>query len=237
LAAQICEKGSVAVLYWVVKATVGPVLRVVWRPKKVGVQNLPKRGAAILAANHASYLDWLFLPLVSPRKICFLAKSDYFTGRGVKGKFQKAFFAGTGQVPVVRSGGTASAAALETAKEVLADGRLLGIFPEGTRSPDGRLYRGRTGVARMALESGVPVVPCALIGLYEAAPQGRRIPRVAPVEVRIGTPLDFSRYAGQEGDRVVLRTVTDEIMNAIKALSDQEYVDRYASSAKAELGE
>jgi len=219
------------VFYWVVKATVGPILRVVWRPKTSGVENLPKRGPAIIAANHGSYMDWLFLPLVSSRKICFLAKSDYFTGKGVKGKLQKAFFAGTGQVPVVRHGGTAAAAALDTGKEVLASGRLLGIFPEGTRSPDGRMYRGRTGVARMALESGVPVIPCGLVGLYEAAPKGRRLPRVVPVEVRIGTPLDFSRYAGQEGDRAVLRAVTDEIMQAVQALSGLECVDRYASSA------
>ena len=222
-------------LYWVVKATVGPVLRVVWRPKISGVENLPRKGAAIVAANHCSYMDWLFLPLAAPRKICFLAKSDYFTGKGVKGAFQKAFFAGTGQVPVVRSGGTASAAALETAREVLGEGRLLGIFPEGTRAPDGRLYRGRTGVARMAIESGVPVIPCGLIGLNDIAPQGRRIPRVAPVTVKIGEPLDFAHYAGQESDRAVLRKVTDEIMNAIQALSGLEYVDRFASSAKAEL--
>jgi 1-acyl-sn-glycerol-3-phosphate acyltransferase len=225
----------VTVLYWVVKAVLSPFLYVLWRPKSDGLENLPRKGSAILAANHTSYLDWIFLPLVSPRKISFLAKSDYFTGKGLKGRAQHFFFSGTGQVPVVRAGGSASAAALTDAQKVIAEGRLFGIFPEGTRTPDGRLYRGKTGVARMALEAKVPVVPCATIGLFEIAPPGARIPKIKRVEVRVGEPLDFSRYAGQEGDLGVLRAITDEIMQAIQKLSGQEYVNKYAATAKAEL--
>ncbi|HVV30582.1 MAG TPA: lysophospholipid acyltransferase family protein [Mycobacteriales bacterium] len=222
-----------SVLYWVVKVVLTPVLHLLWRPTASGRKHLPRSGPAILAGNHTSYLDWIFLPLMCPRKISFLAKSDYFTGRGLKGKAQKFFFAGTGQVPVVRAGGSASAAALIAARKVLDEGRLFGIFPEGTRTPDGRLYRGKTGVARLALESGAPVIPCATIGLFDIAPPGARIPKVRRVGVRFGEPLDFSRYAGRAGERDVLRAVTDEIMQAIQALSGQEYVDRYASTAKA----
>lgn len=222
-------------LYWVVKVVLWPFLHALWRPKATGLENVPRKGSAILAANHTSYLDWIFLPLVCPRKISFMAKSDYFTGKGLKGWAQRFFFAGTGQVPVVRTGGLASAAALQDAQQVIAEGRLFGIFPEGTRTPDGRLYRGKTGVARMALETKVPVVPCATIGLFEIAPPGARIPKVNRVEVRVGEPLDFSRYAGQENDLGVLRSITDEIMQAIQKLSGQEYVDKYAASAKAEL--
>ncbi len=226
---------EVRVLYWVVKVTLAPILHLVWRPRAEGLEHLPRRGSAILAINHTSYLDWIFVPLVSPRKISFMAKSDYFTGNGPKGWAQRIFFSGTGQVPVVRAGGSASAAALVDAQKVIAEGRLFGIFPEGTRSPDGRLYKGRTGVARMALETKVPVIPCATIGLFEIAPTGVVIPRVKRVGVRVGEALDFSRYEGMENDVKVLRSVTDEIMQAIAKLSGQEYVDKYASSAKAEL--
>ncbi|WP_203434220.1 lysophospholipid acyltransferase family protein [Jiangella asiatica] len=213
----------------------GPILRLIYRPWAEGVENVPPRGGAILAGNHLTVVDSFFLPLVLDRKISFLAKSDYFTERGIKGWFKRLFFGGTGQVPVDRTGGRASEQALLTATRILRQGELLGIYPEGTRSPDGRLYRGKTGVARMALEAGVPVVPVAMIGTAEMQPAGRVIPKVMRPGIRFGAPLDFSRYAGMENDRHVLRSVTDEIMYALMELSGQEYVDVYASSVKAKL--
>jgi 1-acyl-sn-glycerol-3-phosphate acyltransferase len=175
------------------------------------------------------------IPCVVPRRVTFLAKSDYFTGSGLKGKLQKSFFSGVGMIPIDRSGGKASEAALNTGLKVLKAGELLGLYPEGTRSPDGRLYRGKTGVARMALEAGVPVVPVGLVGMFAIQPAVQLMPKPGTVEVRIGKPLDFSRYAGMEGDRFVLRSITDEIMYELMMLSGQEYVDTYATKAKAEI--
>ncbi len=191
-------------------------------------------GPAILASNHLSFADHFFGPLPLPRKVTFLAKAEYFTGRGLKGLVSKAFFRGVGQIPVDRAGGEASERALATGLRVLAGGRLLGIYPEGTRSPDGRLYRGKTGVARLALESGAPVIPTAMVGTFDFMPPGRLWPRlrIRP-GVRFGKPLDFSRYSGLASDRMVLRAVTDEIMYALMDLSDQEYVDEYAQRAKS----
>jgi 1-acyl-sn-glycerol-3-phosphate acyltransferase len=221
------------VFYWVVKAILGPILRIVFRPWADGTENVPKEGAAIIASNHLSFSDHFFAPLPLPRKVVFLAKSEYFTGRGLKGLVSKAFFSGVGQIPVDRSGGEASERALRTGLRVLAQGELLGIYPEGTRTPDGRLYRGKTGVARLALEARVPVIPCAMIGGFEFQPPGRIMPRLGiRPGVRFGQPLDFSRYYGLEQDRLVLRAVTDEIMYAIMKLSGQEYVDEYAQRAK-----
>ena len=221
--------------YWIVKAILSPILRGLFRPKVEGLENIPADGAAILASNHLSFSDSIFLPLVVPRRVTFLAKSDYFTSRGLKGRLKAGFFKGVGQLPVDRSGGRASQAALETGKRVLAEGKLLGIYPEGTRSPDGRLYRGKTGVARMALEAGVPVIPCAMVNTFEIQPPGKVLPRLLQVKMRIGKPLDFSRYAGMEGDRFVLRSMTDEIMYELMTLSGQEYVDTYATKAKADI--
>ena len=219
--------------YWVLKhILVGPWLRILWRPWTEGVENVPTQGAAIIVSNHLSFSDSFFMPLMVSRKVTFLAKSDYFTGRGIKGLFTKMFFAGAGQVPVDRSGGRASEAALNTALRILSEGNLLGIYPEGTRSGDGRLYRGRTGVARMALEAGVPVIPVAMIGTYEIQPPGQVKPRVRRVGMRFGAPLDFSRYEGLGGDRFILRSATDEIIYALMDLSRQEYVDMYATKAK-----
>ncbi len=211
----------------------GPILRLIYRPWAEGVENVPERGGAILAGNHLTVVDSFFMPLVLDRKVSFLAKSDYFTERGIKGWFKRLFFGGTGQVPIDRTGGRASEQALRTATRILRQGDLLGIYPEGTRSPDGRLYRGKTGVARMALEAGVPVVPVAMIGTAEMQPAGRVIPKVMRPGIRFGKPLDFSRYEGMENDRHVLRSVTDEIMYALMELSGQEYVDVYAASVKA----
>jgi 1-acyl-sn-glycerol-3-phosphate acyltransferase len=221
------------VFYWVVKAILGPILRVVFRPWADGTENVPKEGPAIIASNHLSFSDHFFAPLPLPRKVVFLAKSEYFTGRGLKGLVSKAFFSGVGQIPVDRSGGEASERALRTGLRVLAQGELLGIYPEGTRTPDGRLYRGKTGVARLALEARVPVIPCAMIGGFEFQPPGRIMPRLGiRPGVRFGKPLDFSRYYGLEQDRLVLRALTDEVMYAIMKLSGQEYVDQYAQRAK-----
>ena len=221
------------VFYWVVKAILYPLLTILFRPWAEGIQNVPRDGPAILAWNHLSFSDHFFGPLPLPRRVTFLAKAEYFTGRGPKGLISKAFFRGMGQIPVDRSGGEASERALRTGLRVLARGQLLGIYPEGTRTPDGRLYRGKTGVARLALESGAPVIPAAMIGTFEFQPPGRLLPRfrIRPGE-KFGQPLDFSRYAGLESDPRVLRAVTDEIMYAVMSLSGQAYVDEYAQRAK-----
>jgi 1-acyl-sn-glycerol-3-phosphate acyltransferase len=224
------------VFYWVVKAVLWPFLRIIFRPWAEGTENVPREGPAILASNHLSFSDHFFAPLPLPRKVVFLAKSEYFTGRGLKGLASKAFFSGMGQIPVDRTGGAASERALRTGLRVLAQGELLGIYPEGTRTPDGRLYRGKTGVARLALAARVPVVPTAMIGGFEFQPPGKITPRlrIRP-GVRFGKPLDFSRYYGMEQDRIVLRAMTDEIMYELMNLAGQEYVDEYAQRNKARL--
>lgn len=219
--------------YFILKTFVlGPLLRFIFRPWVRGVENVPTSGAAILASNHLSFSDSIFLPLQCPRPVVFLAKSEYFTGRGLKGWLVKIFFKSTGQLPIDRSGGKASEAALNTGLGVLEQGQLLGIYPEGTRSPDGRLYRGRTGIARMVLEAKVPVIPVAMIDTEKVQPIGKRLPRVRRVGIVYGKPLDFSRFDGMEGDRIVLRAVTDEIIYELKKISGQEYVDQYASTVK-----
>jgi 1-acyl-sn-glycerol-3-phosphate acyltransferase len=224
------------VLYNVLKYVIlGPPLKIVFRPWVEGVDHLPQEGAAILASNHLSFSDSFFLPLVIPkRRMYFVGKSDYFTGTGLKGRFNRAFFSRLGTVPIDRSGGAASEAALRAGLSILRRGDLFGIYPEGTRSPDGRLYRGRTGVARLALQAGVPVIPVAMVDTEKVQPPGQVIPKIGRVGVKIGKPLDFSRYYGLEGDRFILRSVTDEIMYEIMGLSGQEYVDVYASEAKAQ---
>ncbi len=226
------------VFYWLAKfVLIGPFLRGLWRPWADGLENIPDDRPAILASSHLSFSDSFFFPVMVPRKVTFLAKSEYFTTPGIKGFFSKMFFAGVGQVPIDRSDCDASRAALQTGLRVLAEGKLLGIYPEGTRSPDGRLYRGKTGVARLALESGALVVPCAMIDTDKIQPQGRLLPRLRPRPgVRIGKPLDFSRYEGMAGDRLVERSVTDEIMYALMQLSGQEYVDQYAADVKKAQG-
>lgn len=220
-------------LYWFMKNLIaGPLLLTVFRPWIVGQENIPKKGAVIFAGNHLSFIDSVFLPLVLDRRISFLAKSDYFTSKGIKGWLTKLFFTGTGMLPIDRSGGKASEASLNTGLAVLARGEQLGIYPEGTRSPDGRMYRGRTGVARMILEAGVVVIPIAMIDTEKVMPTGRRIPKVGRIGIVFGEPLDFSRFQGLESDRFVLRSITDEIMYELNRLSGQEYVDVYASSVK-----
>ncbi|GHJ04578.1 1-acyl-sn-glycerol-3-phosphate acyltransferase [Streptomyces olivaceus] len=221
--------------YYVLKyVLLGPLLRVAFRPRIEGLDHVPASGAAIVAGNHLSFADHFLMPAVLRRRITFLAKAEYFTGPGLKGRLTAFFFRSAGQIPVDRSGKEAGQAAIREGLGVLARDELLGIYPEGTRSHDGRLYKGKVGVAVMALRAGAPVVPCAMIGTFEAQPPGRKIPKLHPVVIRFGEPLDFSRYAGMEGEKAVLRAVTDEILYAILSLSGQEYVDRYATDVKAE---
>ncbi len=222
--------------YFLIKNFVlGPILKILFRPWIRGAENIPKQGGAILASNHLSFVDSIFLPLKIRRPVTFLAKSDYFTGKGVKGALIRWFFKATGQLPIDRSGGKASEDSLNTGLGVLERGLLLGIYPEGTRSPTAKLYRGRTGIARMALEAGVPVVPVAMIDTEKVQPIGSKYPKIHRVGVVIGEPLDFSRFAGMEGDRAVLRAVTDQIVYSIHRLSNQNYEDVYASSVRNRL--
>jgi len=221
------------VFYWLLKhVLVGPFLRVIFRPWVTGLENIPREGPVILAGNHLSVIDSFFLPLMVERRVYFLAKSDYFTGRGLRGWLIRNFMLATGQLPIDRGGGKASEASLNTGLQVLGRGDVLGIYPEGTRSPDGRLYRGRTGIARMIVEAGVPVVPVVMVDTEKAMPIGSSLPKIRRIGTVIGEPLDFSRFSGLGDDRVVLRSITDEIMHALQALSGQEYVDVYASTLR-----
>jgi 1-acyl-sn-glycerol-3-phosphate acyltransferase len=224
-------------LYWLLRRVlVGPALHALYRPWAKGLENVPEQGGFIFASNHLSFADHFFLPLKVSRRITFLAKADYFNGPGLKGWLMAGFFRGIGQIPIERSGGRASDAALKTGLKVLGRGDVLGIYPEGTRSPDGRLYRGKTGVARMALEAGCPVIPVAMMDTHRIQPPGQLLPSLGGrVGVVIGKPLDFSRYEGMASDRFVLRSVTDEIMYELLKLSDQEYVDIYAATMKERL--
>jgi 1-acyl-sn-glycerol-3-phosphate acyltransferase len=219
--------------YWLMKNVIaGPLLKGIFRPWVTGAENIPQNGGVILASNHLSMVDSVFLPICIERELVFLAKSEYFTGKGLKGWATKWFMKGTGMLPIDRSGGKASEASLNTGLRVLAEGRVLGIYPEGTRSPDGKLYRGRTGIARMVLESGVTVVPVAMIDTEKVMPIGARWPKLRRPGIIIGKPLDFSRFEGMEGDRFILRAVTDEIIYELTGLSGQHYEDVYASSVR-----
>ncbi|MEJ6757649.1 MAG: lysophospholipid acyltransferase family protein [Pontimonas sp.] len=219
--------------YWLMKHwVIGPLLTTVFRPWVTGLENIPRSGPAIVVSNHLSLVDSLFLPMMVDRQMAFLAKSDYFTGKGLKGRLIRFFMTSSGQLPIDRSGGKASEASLQAGLAVLAEGKVLAIYPEGTRSPDGRLYRGRTGVARMVLEAGVPVIPTVMIDTDKVMPLGSSLPKVHRVGVVIGAPLDFSRFQGMEGDRFVLRSITDEIIHEMHALGSQEYDDVYASTIR-----
>jgi 1-acyl-sn-glycerol-3-phosphate acyltransferase len=209
------------------------MFRLAYRPEVSGARHVPTNGPAIIASNHLSMADSFVLPLVTQRPIAFLAKAEYFTGHGVKGWASRSFFSGFGAVPVERGNGRAALAALDTAEQILARGELFGIYPEGTRSPDGRLHRGRLGVARLALGTGAPVIPVGLVGTDRVQPVGAKVPKIGRVSVRFGAPLNFSRYRGLERNRTVQRAVVDEIMHAILDLSRQDYVDSYGSTVKA----
>jgi len=226
------------VLYWFLKhLSLGPWLKAVWRPYAEGIENLPDSGGVILASNHLSFCDSFFMPLMLKRRVTFLAKAEYFNTPGAKGRLSRWFFSGIGQVPIERDDSDAARGALRTGVRLLAEGKLLGIYPEGTRSPDGRLYKGKTGVARLALESGALVVPVVMIDTDKVMPTGRRLPRLRPRPgVRFGKPLDFSRYEGLAGDRFVERSITDEILYEMMRMSGQEYVDVYAGKVKRQTG-
>ncbi|MFE0379767.1 lysophospholipid acyltransferase family protein [Streptomyces inhibens] len=217
----------------VLKAILGFVMRVLYRPKVEGMERIPATGPVILAGNHVTFIDSLFLGLVVKRPVYFIGKDEYVTGKGLKGRLMAWFFTSTGMIPVDRDGGHGGVAALMTGRRVLEEGKVFGIYPEGTRSPDGRLYRGRTGIARLTLMTGAPVVPFAMIGTDKVQPGGKGRPRIAPVTIRFGEALDFSRYDGMDRDRYVLRAVTDEVMSDVMELSGQEYVDMYATKARA----
>ncbi|MGK2880980.1 MAG: lysophospholipid acyltransferase family protein [Mycobacterium sp.] len=219
--------------YWLFKYVfMGPLLALLGRPKIEGLEHVPNSGAAILASNHLAVADSFYLPLVVRRRITFLAKSEYFTGTGVKGWFQRWFYNAAGQVPIDRTDADAAQAALATAQRLLNQGKLLGMYPEGTRSPDGRLYKGKTGLARLALETGVPVIPVAMIGTDVVNPPGSTMWRFGRVTVRFGEPMDFSRFEGLSGNRFIERAVIDEVVYELMQLSGQEYVDIYAASIK-----
>jgi len=205
---------------------------VLFRPKVSGLRNVPNVGPVIIASNHLSFSDSIFMPLVVPRKVTFMAKSEYFTSPGLKGFIKKLTFQALGQVPVDRSGGRRSEAAIRTGLNLLEVGQCIGIYPEGTRSPDGKLYKGRTGIARMAIESGAPIVPVAMFNTAEIQPTGQIVPKVRRVEMVFGEPMYFQ---GDSSDLAHLRKVTDEIMQGIQKISGQEYVDIYASDAKAQI--
>jgi len=221
------------VLSTVMTRVVSPLARMVYRPTVEGLENIPGTGPVILAANHLSFVDSMIIPIVVPRRVYFLAKAEYFEGTGFRGALSRWFFTGMGNIPVRRGQGRSARDSLDTVIKVLADGDAFGIYPEGTRSLDGMLHRGRTGVARIALESGAPVVPIGLVGTDKVMAVGRKMPRIVPVTVRFGKPLDFSRYAGMQDSLPVLRSVTDQIVYNILELSGQDYVDNYQASATA----
>lgn len=225
--------------YGAMKLSVGSSLKLVFRPWAEGLENIPENGPAILASNHLSFSDSFFLPTVLDRKVTFIAKAEYFTSPGVKGRLTAAFFKGVGQLPVDRSGVRgAGEAAIRSGMEVLESGELFGIYPEGTRSPDGRLYRGKPGgLPRLALRSGAPVIPVAMIDTEKIQPPGQVMPKLMRPGIRIGKPLDFSRYQGMDADRFIQRSVTDEVMYEIMKLSGQEYVDIYATAAKRRIAD
>src|SRR3954464_1117355 len=216
-------------MYWVLKAVLTPILRFLFRVRVEGDENLPKKGPAILASNHLSFSDSIFLPLVLRRRITFVAKAEYFEQRKTAW-----FFRAVGQIPIKRGGGSASQRALDSAMDVLEGGCLFGIYPEGTRSPDGKLYKGHTGVARLALKSGAPVIAVAMVGTREAQPIGQVKPNFfSPIGVKFSKPMYFDRYADRADDPRILRQITDEIMFELRSLSGQEYVDRYAKRGEA----
>ncbi|MCB0948273.1 MAG: 1-acyl-sn-glycerol-3-phosphate acyltransferase [Mycobacterium sp.] len=219
--------------YWLFKFIfMGPVLSLLGRPKVEGLENVPSSGAVILASNHLAVADSFYLPLVVSRRITFLAKAEYFTGTGIKGWFTRWFYTVAGQVPIDRSDADSAQSALTTAERIVGEGKLLGMYPEGTRSPDGRLYKGKTGLARLALQTQVPVIPVAMIGTDSVNPPGSKMWRFGRVQVKFGKPMDFSRFEGLAGNRFIERAVIDEVMYELMQLSGQEYVDLYAADIK-----
>jgi len=224
------------VLYRTLELTLAPALRVVYRPTVTGLEHVPATGPVIFAANHVAFADEFFTPLAARRQVYYFAKAEYFTTPGLRGQAMAAFFRGMRQVPVERGDTRSAAAVIEIGVEVLAAGQALGIFPEGTRSPDGRLHKFRTGVARLALRSGAPVVPVGLVGTREVNPPGSKVWRRGPVAVHFGAPMCFGHRVAEERSSHVLREVTEAVRAAVQQLSGQEYVDTYAASARSTPG-
>lgn len=219
--------------FWFYKyILMGPLLRLLGRPKVTGLEYVPDQGPVLLASNHLAVVDSFYLPLVLRRRIFFLAKAEYFTGTGIKGKLIKFFYSSTGQVPIDRTNADSAADALTAAAKILDQGKLLGMYPEGTRSPDGKLYKGKTGLARIALETGIPVIPVAMINTDVVNPPGSKMWHFARVEVKFGKPMDFRRFEGLANNRFIERAVIDEVMYELMRLSGQEYVDLYAADVK-----
>ncbi len=208
------------------RALVVPVAKGLWRPRIVGRDNVPATGGVIIASNHLSFIDSFAIPIASPRPVSFLAKAEYFTGAGVAGAIRRGFFEGADAIPVNRHSSRAAQESLDAALAVLREGRAFGIYPEGTRSRDGRLYRGRTGVAWLSLTAGVPVVPVGIVGTDEVQPVGARFPRLAGVTISFGRPISPEPYAALPAGRA-RRVLTDEVMTAIAALSGQERADTF----------
>lgn len=217
-------------LYRALELTVAPAIRAVYRPDVTGLANVPRTGPVIIAGNHVSFADEIFTPLAARRQVFYFAKAEYFNSPGVRGSAMGAFFRGLGQVPVERGDTRSAAASIDIGVDVLREGQALGIYPEGTRSPDGRLHKFRTGVARVAIRSAAPVVPVGLVGTRDLQPPGSKRWHRVPVGVHFGPPMDFSGREGDERSARKLRTITEEIRAAIQTLSGQEYVDRYAGS-------
>ncbi|MFV8395121.1 1-acyl-sn-glycerol-3-phosphate acyltransferase [Corynebacterium hindlerae] len=226
--------------YWTFKNILfGPLLRVYNRPSITGLDNIPASGGVILASNHQAVMDSFYLPLLCPRQIQFPAKQEYFIGEGFVGKLQKWFFTSVGQIPIDRSSGDTAQAAMEAGKKVVENGDVFGIYPEGTRSPDGRIYRGKTGVARIAFATGAPVVPVAMIGSRNANPIGSWVPRPAKVRINVGAPIDPLKFARDRGidpeSYETLRAFTDHVMHTLADLAGKPYVDVYAAEVKKSL--
>jgi len=224
------------VQYQLSRVVMGPVLHALGRPKVVGEENVPSSGPAILASNHLSFIDSMYLPLMIDRPVVFPAKAEYFTAKGPLGRLWAAYLRSTNQLEIDRDGARSAQATLESILEILRAGELFGFYPEGTRSPDGRLYRGRSGIGWLALNSAAPVIPVAMMGTRKMLPPGAPLPRPTKVEIRIGKPLEFGHLAGEPPARA-RRIVADEVMQAIRELSGQEYVHEYASDVKARLAE
>jgi len=213
----------------------GPVLRMLGRPRVTGLEFIPASGPAILASNHLSFIDSLYLPLMISRPVVFPAKAEYFTAKGPLGRVWAAYLRSTNQLEIDRSDANSAQATLEAAAGILRRGELFGFYPEGTRSPDGRLYRGRAGLGWLALNTGAPVIPVAMIGTRKMLPPGAPVPRPTRIDIKIGKPLDFGHLAGDPPAKA-RRTIADEVMRAIADLSGQEYVHEYASDVKAKMG-
>jgi 1-acyl-sn-glycerol-3-phosphate acyltransferase len=224
-----------SVQYRASRLVAGPFLRLIARPDVSGAEHIPASGAAILASNHLSVVDSIFLPLMVERPVTFAAKSEYFTGTRWRDKIVGAYLRSTNQLSTDRAGARAAQVMLDAALDLLNRGELFGIYPEGTRSPDGRLYRGRTGVGYLALHSGAPVIPVAMVGTEKILPPGHRVPRPGKIAIRIGEPLTFAELRGQPAGARQRRAVADEVVQAIQKLSGQEFVPMYASVRKDEI--